>query len=291
MHFVILGASGQLGRCLTHLLVNQGASTSAVDRHRIDLTDQAAVERELRRIGTDVLVNAAAYTNVDAAENEIAEARLANAQLPGLLARACARVGVRLVHISTDYVFDGAASHPYQEDSPLSPLGVYGLTKAEGEEAVLSEDDSALIIRTSWLFSEFRSNFLKTMLRLGSERDELRIVSDQYGCPTDAHHLARAILKAAEQELTGIAHYSDHAPTTWAGFASFIFASAHRLGLIPRVPNVAGIPTSEYPTPAKRPAYSVLANQRIAYQADWRDGVARVLSEISAADPRGERRR
>ena len=220
-----------------------------------------------------------AYTAVDAAEDAPETAHLINAEAPGQLARICADAGVRFVHVSTDYVFDGTNRTPYAESDHTCPLGVYGRTKLAGEQAVLAANPGALIVRTAWVFSEYGGNFLKTMLRL-ADRESVRVVDDQMGCPTDAYHLAGAIHAAIRQDLSGIAHYTDSPPTTWAGFASAVFEQALRLGQHQSVPEVISIQTKDYPTPAQRPAYSVLQNNRIAFAADWNDGIVRVLTAL-----------
>ena len=280
--WLITGRNGQLGRCITTLLsADRGAEVVALSREDLDIANQGQVERVLDDVAPNVLVNAAAYTAVDAAEDDEDSASLINAVGPGFLADACGQRGIRLVHVSTDYVFDGIASTPYLEGTAPDPQGAYGRTKLAGERAVLSAAPDALIVRTAWVFSEHGHNFLKTMLRL-ADREELRVVDDQKGGPTDALSLAHAICRGLDQGLTGIAHYTDGPACTWADFAEEIFSVAYELGLIKRRPTVRRISSKEFPSKVARPAYSVLANNRIDYHGDWRAGTRRVLEALAA---------
>jgi dTDP-4-dehydrorhamnose reductase len=213
------------------------------------------------------VVNAAAYTKVDLAETAVADARLSNEIGPTVLAEACASAGVPLLHISTDYVFDGRKKGAYQETDPVCPLSVYGHTKAAGEDAVRRTLKHHIILRTAWVYSEFGQNFLKTILRLAQTRDELRVVADQYGSPTSAREIAKAILHIApsaarDERFTGTYHFAAAGVTTWHGFASRIVATA--APLTGRHPQVIPIQTFEYPTAAKRPANSRLDCQLFA---------------------------
>ena len=238
-----------------------------------------------------MIVNAAAYTAVDRAESEPAQAMIINAQAPAVLARWSATHGARLVHFSTDYVFDGQATRPWLEDDASSPLGVYGQSKRDGEVAIVESGADHLILRTAWVYAARGQNFLRTMLRLAGERDQLRVVDDQFGAPTPARWIAAstaAILarwQAGMPWQSGIVHLTAGGQTSWFGFAEAIFSQAHAAGLLPSRPQLEPIPSSAYPTPAQRPAYSVLDNARLqarfgVYLPDWRDGLSQVLSEL-----------
>jgi len=255
---VVLGAAGQLGR---ELVQSAGAQVEciALTRRDLDIGDPVAVADGLAQLAPDLLINAAAYTAVDAAEKEAAAAHRANAEGPAHLARACKDMGARLIHISTDFVFDGAASIPYPVDAPTAPLGEYGRSKLAGEQAVRAILPEALVLRTGWVYSSYGNNFVKTMLRLMADREELGVVADQVGTPTWASGLASAVWAAAQKpELSGIYHWSDAGVCSWYDFAVAICEEACALGLLARPVNVRPIPASAYPTPARRPSYSVL---------------------------------
>lgn len=263
---LVVGAGGQLGRELQR--------TSAMDvecvpmtRVQLDIADASAVAKCMANVAPQLVINAAAYTAVDKAESESAAAHRGNAEGPATLARACARQGVRFIHISTDFVFDGTASQPYRPDAPTAPLGEYGRSKREGEMLVQGALPDALILRTGWVYSSFGGNFVKTMLRLMGERDELAVVADQVGTPTWAHGLAEAVWAAAARpQLRGMYHWSDAGVCSWYDFAVAICEEALALGLLSRPVTIRPIPAAEYPTPAQRPAYSVLDKSE-----SWRD--------------------
>lgn len=263
---VVTGAGGQLGRELVRCA---GAAVNCVGLHRaaLDVTDAAAVAGVLGRERPDLVINASAYTAVDRAESEAALAEQVNGQGPGYLASACREAGVRLIHVSTDFVFDGTASTPYAPEAPTAPLGAYGRSKRAGELAVRAALPDALIVRTGWVYSAFGGNFVKTMLRLMAERDELAVVADQVGTPTWARGLALALWRAAQRpHLQGIYHWSDAGVCSWYDFAVAICEEACALEMLRRPVKIRPIPSSEYPTPARRPAYSVLDKA-----ATWRD--------------------
>jgi dTDP-4-dehydrorhamnose reductase len=260
---------GRAGQVATEL-ARPGPSVGAViclGRPEGDITDPAAIEAALTAIGPDVVVNAAAFTAVDRAEIEPEAAFAVNRDGPLHLARACARSRLPLVHISTDYVFDGAKRGPYVEDDPVGPLGVYGASKLAGEAAIRSVLEHHVILRTAWVYSPFGHNFMKTMIRLGRERDNLRVVDDQIGSPTAARSVAEAILRIADNLVRrptdgfGTYHWVDRGATTWHGFAEAIFALIAARG--GKAPVVEAIPTALYPTPARRPQNSVLNCERI----------------------------
>lgn len=263
---LVTGASGQLGTELRALLPAGRALFADLaegpDTVALDIADARAVRALFRDTRIAAVVNAAAYTAVDKAESEPALAERVNAEGPAILAAACAEAGARLVHVSTDFVFGGNAveGRPLAPEDPVAPLSVYGRSKAEGEQRVLATCPRAVVLRTAWLYSAHGSNFVKTMLRLGREREELGVVDDQHGTPTWARDLARAVLPFLDEPLSGadygIYHYTNAGRTTWAGFARAIMEGA---GLSC---SVKGIPTEAYPTPARRPAWSVLDTTR-----------------------------
>lgn len=263
---LVTGAGGQLGRAL---LANSPAEFSVLGltREDCDITDRSAVERLLEREHPGLLINAAAYTAVDRAEEEPEAAHGANATAPGNLASACATRGIRCLHVSTDFVFDGRRATPYPPDAEPAPLGVYGASKLAGETAVLASGADALILRTGWVYSELGHNFLCTMLRLHSERDLISVVADQVGTPTSAHSLAGALWAAAGRpELSGIYHWSDAGVCSWYDFAQAIGEEALALGVLAKTAQVRPIRSEDYPTPAQRPSYSVLDKT-----LSWRD--------------------
>lgn len=278
---------------LVHEPAQQTESLHILARSDLDITDLESIQQALERYRPDVLINAAAYTAVDKAESEPETAYLVNALAPGLLAQACAQRGIGLIHISTDYVFDGQAAQPYAEDAPTGPMSLYGRSKLDGEQAVLAALPSAVIVRTSWVFSQFGNNFLKTMLRLGRERRELSIVSDQVGGPSYAPHIAQVLLLLARrlgagvQAPRGIYHYAGQPDVSWYDFAQEIFHQAVQLGLLAESPSLRPVSTCQYPTPARRPAQSGLSQIRLdkllgaqAIPRDWRDGVRTSLQAL-----------
>lgn len=269
MRILLLGGNGQVGSELRRSLASSGAVIAGTrdgmlaDGMRCEVADfdqPASLAALVARIAPDIVVNAAAYTQVDKAETERDAAFRANAEAPAALAAACARSGALLVHYSTDYVFDGTGTRPYRETDPTAPLGVYGASKLAGEEAIRASGARHLLIRTAWVYAAHGRNFMRTMLRLAAERDELRVVADQRGTPTPAALIADVtarVLREAPQ-ASGLYHLTPTGDTTWHNFAEAIIDRAHALGRIARKPQVIPIATSEYPTPAARPAYSVL---------------------------------
>lgn len=259
---VVVGRTGQLAVELARAAAARGIEARFLGRHEADLARPDDAVRALKALRPDWVINAAAYTAVDKAESEPDLAMTVNGEAPGALARACARLGAAFVHVSTDYVFSGEAERPWREDDPIAPLSVYGRSKAVGETAVRDSGADALVIRTSWMFSAHGANFVKTMLRVGAERPELRVVDDQHGRPTSAADLAEAALACgerlrADRSLSGVTHFANAGATTWMGFAEAILEEGRTAGL-PVQARVTGIPTSDYPTPATRPAWSVL---------------------------------
>jgi dTDP-4-dehydrorhamnose reductase len=263
MRILIIGCNGQLGWELCRQGKERGYDLIPLDLPDFDITDKSAVFDTLTRSRADLVVNSAAYTAVDRAESEIDIAFAVNRDGPSCLALACAEVHIPLIHISTDYVFDGCKNRAYLETDLVAPVGIYGKSKGEGEEKVKHNLKEHIIIRTSWLYGVHGNNFVKTMLRLGREREELRVVDDQHGCPTFAADLAEAILtivsliERGENISWGTYHYCGGGSTTWYGFASKIFEMAKGYDTL-KLKKVIPITTSEYPTPAKRPANSIM---------------------------------
>jgi dTDP-4-dehydrorhamnose reductase len=258
---LVFGANGQLGQELTRLAADRGTPMHALAHADADIADDGAVAGALARWKPELLVNAAAYTKVDLAETNADEARKGNEIGPGVLAGACAAAGIPMVHVSTDYVFDGSKPDPYRETDPVCPISAYGRSKVAGEEAVRGKLKHHVILRTAWVYSEFGHNFLKTILRLAETRDELRIVADQHGSPTSAREIAEAILHLAplllrDQKLSGTYHFTADGFTTWHGFARRVVEIV--APMTGRSPRVIPIQTADYPTPAKRPANSRL---------------------------------
>ena len=263
---LLFGANGQLGQELVACSGSSNARLVARSRAETDIADAAAVEEAFRAATPDIVVNAAAYTKVDKAESERDEAFRVNQAGAAVLASACAASSIPLLHISTDYVFDGTKAGPYVETDQTAPLGVYGASKLAGEEEIRRRHKKHVILRTSWVYGRYGSNFLKTMLRLAAERSELRVVADQRGSPTSTADLAKAILELAprlvgnDDAAWGTYHFTGEGETNWCQFADEILNQrAKRLGSRPKV---TPITTAEYPTPARRPANSVLDNSR-----------------------------
>lgn len=289
MKVLVTGANGQLGKELA-ATVGNGVELIAMDRAALDISDAEAVEQALAASAAQLVINAAAYTAVDRAESEPELAQLGNVQGPAQLARACARHNARLIHISTDFVFAGDSATPYHPDAPTAPLGEYGRSKLAGEQAVRDALPGALVIRTGWVYSRHGGNFVKTMLRLMSERDELAVVADQVGTPTWARSLAQACWSAAENSaLEGTLHWSDAGVCSWYDFAVAIFEEASALGMLDRGVSIRPIETRDYPTPARRPAYSVLdkteAWNSLALQGvHWRQQLRSMLQDMQLQD-------
>lgn len=297
MTILVLGGNGQVGQELLRSLIPLG-NVVATTRSGVlpdgsacevaDFNQPGSLVTLLDRLQPAIVVNAAAYTAVDKAEQDAEAAFRANAEAPGVIARWCAQAGVPFVHYSTDYVFDGDGSTPYREDQPTAPLGVYGTSKRDGEEAVRAAGGRHLIFRTAWVYASHGANFLRTMLRVGAERDALRVVADQIGTPTPAALIADVTAQALQHAgaLSGTWHLTASGQTSWHGFAEAIFAEAFARGVLAKVPSVEAIASSEYPTPAKRPSWSVLDNRKLQQDFEivlpsWQDGLKRVIGEIA----------
>jgi dTDP-4-dehydrorhamnose reductase len=279
MKILVTGASGQVGGELLQALAGHGDVT-ALDRSALDLADGDAIRARVRELRPGVIVNAAAYTAVDRAESEPDRAHAINATAPGVLAEEAKSLGALLVHYSTDYVFDGTKAAPYTEDDAPDPLSVYGRTKLDGERAIRASGCRHLILRTSWVYASRGHNFLLTMLRLGAEHPELRVIDDQRGSPTWARDIAEATVTLLAKPPNGLFHLTAAGATTWHGFACEIMRLA---GLTPVVHRIR---TAEYPTAARRPANSVLDNARLRAVAGivmpaWEESLARCVAQAS----------
>ena len=282
---LVFGTTGQLGIELARR-APAGVAVTALGRETADLSRPGTCAALISAMSADVVINAAAYTAVDAAETDRETAQLVNAEAPGAMARAAAAKGVPFLHVSTDYVFDGSGTRPWREDDPVAPLGAYGQTKLDGERAIQAAGGPHVILRTAWVFSAHGKNFVKTMLRLGAERDTLGVVGDQRGGPTPAADIACTLWTIARafrdgDGTSGIFHYAGAPTVSWADFAEAVFDRS----ALPKKPKVNRIATSDYPTPARRPANSALDCGRIheAYgiaQPDWRAGLKQVIDEL-----------
>ena len=273
--WVVLGQSGQLAQSLAAHPDMAGAQF--LGRTQLDLANPEQAAARLRELEPSIVINAAAWTAVDQAEKDFDQACVLNAHAPAALARVCRELDIPFVHVSTDYVFSGEQGPAWKEDDPIAPVNAYGQSKAEGEAAVMSVGGCVAILRTSWVFSPFGNNFVKTMARLGKERDEVRVVSDQVGRPTYAPDLAEACVKMAlllqkSPEFAGIYHYANSGHVSWADVAQATFDELTRQGM--KSARMVPIPTSDYPTPAKRPAWSTLDTTKIQALGietpDWR---------------------
>ena len=286
MRLLILGAGGQVGRALVE---RAGVRGVGCDRAACDITDPVALTRSLSVPALSAVVNCAAYTAVDQAESDREGAYAINAAGAGNVARAAAARGLPLIHLSTDYVYAGTCPGPHREDEPIAPVNVYGASKAAGDAAVAEGNPAHLLLRVSWVFGVYGANFVKTMLRLGHERDELRVVADQHGGPTEARDIADAIIAMATAcRRPGFAgwgtyHFAGAPPTSWYGFAQAVFERTSG-----RSPRLSAITTSDYPTPAARPLNSTLDCSLIRRvfgieQPDWRASLSRVLVDLGEA--------
>lgn len=293
MRLLVTGKTGQVVTALIERGAATGVDIVALGRPEFDLANAQAGMDAIAATKPDAMVSAAAYTAVDKAENDEAAAEAVNVTGPGVVAGIAAQLGVPVIHLSTDYVFDGSKSEPYVETDPTNPLGVYGRTKLAGEHAVTAATSNYAILRTAWVYSPFGNNFLKTMLRVGADRPELRVVADQLGNPTSALDIADAVLRVARNlteqphnhDLRGVFHLAGTGDASWADFATEIFAISNALG--GPTPSVSRITTEEYPTPARRPANSRLNTSKLqnihgvalpAWQTSTRATIARLLA-------------
>lgn len=285
MKVLITGKNGQLGHELQQT-APQGVEVFAFDSSELNIADQTSVQKVIAHIKPNLVINAAAYTAVDKAENDEQAAYAVNAKGPEYLALACKEISARLIHVSTDFVFDATKNTPYDTSDQTNPLGVYGASKLAGEQAITNNHaDNSVIIRTSWVYSSHGNNFVKTMLRLMAEKPQLGVVSDQIGSPTWAKGLAKACWAFAQTTNTGIYHYSDLGVASWYDFAAAIQALGIEKGLLQKPIPINPIKATAYPTPAKRPAYSVM-NTDDTYELlgeqgkHWRAALSEMLNEL-----------
>jgi dTDP-4-dehydrorhamnose reductase len=285
---LLTGANGQVGAELRQTLTALG-EVIAIDRTQWDLATPETIHPIVEQLQPNLIVNAAAYTAVDKAESEPDLATLVNGKATGILASAANGIGAGLIHISTDYVFDGKSNNPYLESAPTNPLGVYGASKLAGEEAIRAACPQHIILRTAWVYGvQGKGNFVKTMLRVGAQRDELRVVIDQIGAPTWAKDLALAIAHLAPQlspDTAGTYHYTNSGVCSWYDFAVTIIEEARAMGFPLQVQRVIPITTEEYPLPAPRPAFSVLSLKKTSallgdHPPHWLQSLRKMLSEL-----------
>lgn len=293
MTILVIGESGQLARSLAQAASEKGIALATAGRPKLDLLDADTVAAAIKDMRPSAVINAAAYTAVDKAETEVDAAFAINAHAVEHLALACAKADIPLLHISTDYVFDGSKSQPYVETDAVSPINAYGRSKLAGEQLLRDAHRKHVILRTAWVYSPYGNNFLKTMLRVGATRREVTVVDDQSGNPTYAPHLASALLAIAHRvcngnpaELWGTYHATGSGEATWCQFAQEIFATGREHGL--DLGNAVPITTSQYPTPARRPANSRLDNallqQRFGVKLpDWRVGARECIAQLTNA--------
>jgi dTDP-4-dehydrorhamnose reductase len=283
---LITGINGQLGQELQQTLTDY--DVIGVGRETLDLTQPDKISQMMDEVRPELVINAAAYTAVDKAESEPEITKATNAIAPGILAKEAQKMGVPLIHISTDYVFDGSQSRPYLDTDTTNPLGVYGQSKLAGEQAIRENCNLHIILRTAWVYGVGgKGNFVKTMLKLGAEREEIRVVADQVGSPTWTGDLASAIAQLLPQlspEIAGTYHYTNSGVASWYDFAVAIFEEAKQLGFPLKVQRIIPITTADYPTPARRPAYSVLYCGKIAavlgtHPPHWRQALRQMLAE------------
>ena len=293
MRILVTGKEGQVDTSLQTLGDKLGLEIIRIGLPEIDLSQPETLEAPVRDARPDVIISSAAYTAVDKAETEAELAQTINGDAPGALARLAAELDIPILHLSTDYVFAGDKHGAYDETDTPAPASVYGKTKLSGEDQIRAATDNHVILRTAWVYSPYGNNFVKTMLRLGETRDELNVVADQYGCPTYAPEIARALLAIAQQvavdrdpTLRGVFHLTGHGETNWAEFAEAIFAGAEARGRKPV--RIKPIPASEYPTPAKRPANSRLNGDKLddtyGLRLDpWRESLDDCLDQLITA--------
>lgn len=287
MKIIVTGCQGQVGQELMRQAQALDWDVVGVNHQSLDITDSEAVHSTIKQLNPDAVINAAAYTAVDKAETEKALAFAVNRDGPENLADICSEMDIPLLHYSTDYVFDGRKTTAYVETDSTAPLGVYGESKLAGEHAIVDSCEKYLIFRTSWVFSAHGSNFVKTMLRLGAEREELGIVADQFGKPTSASEIARISLHILQQPITnwGVYHLAQPDPVSWHGFAQALFKQAREECKVLKLKDIRAITTTDYPTPARRPANSVLDCQALEQTfkltiRPWRESLVQVIKEL-----------
>jgi dTDP-4-dehydrorhamnose reductase len=287
MKILVLGSKGQLGCCLQDQFAYTKYEVIYASRNELDLSKLHDAKKYISKLNPDIIINASAYSDVDNAEKNIKEAYLINHIAVKNIAYICSEKDIWMIHISTDYVFDGTSNRPYKVNDKTSPRSVYGQSKLNGEISIVNSSCKFLIIRTAWLFSEYGKNFVKTMLRLNSTHTEISVVGDQIGSPTYTQDFARAIISTLkylnEETKSGIYHYSGNPECTWAEFAQHIFNEARQQNKINKLPKIKIIDSSEYPTPVKRPSYSVLDTSLFESsfnyeRQNWSDGIKQVIN-------------
>ena len=297
MKILLIGNTGQVGSELQHTLPTVG-EVVALDRSKLDLSDRQQIHQQISKIKPDIIVNAAAYTAVDKSETEPDLAMAINAHAPKAIAIAAKEIDAKVLHISTDYVFDGQNYTPYLETDSTNPLGVYGKSKLLGEQGVKENCDRHIIFRTAWVYgSRGHGNFVKTMLRLGAEREELKVVADQIGSPTWSYDIAEAIANLLSQSLNdpsinGTYHFTNSGVASWYDLAVATFIEAKQLGFSLKIDRVLPISSAEFPTPTQRPHYSVLSKAKIVetlqvYPPHWRESLKKMLAEWQVLQDKG----
>lgn len=282
---MLLGPNGMLGQEVQKCLIERQWRYMPLTRQQVDLLTPDSLAYWLEKTSSSTVINCAAYTQVDKAEQDRESAFAINAKAPTQLAKICNQYRATFVHVSTDFVFNGTQQTPYLESTPTEPLGVYGESKLEGEQGVLQYSNSHLVVRTSWLYGVHGANFVKTMLKLAKDRSEIRVVCDQIGAPTWSNDLADAILRLIENKVCGLIHYSNAGQCSWYDFAKQTFEEANQRGALLHPVKVTPIVSEEYPTPAKRPSYSVLDGHRYETETHhtrphWIDSLRRMLDEL-----------
>ena len=291
MQILILGAGGQLGQSLQEKLVMTKMNYLALSKQDLDILDKQALKRKLKFLSPSIVINASGFTNVDLAESNKELAFNVNATGPKHLAKICSALNIFLIHLSTDYVFDGCSTHPYKPDDLTSPQNIYGLSKVAGEHAIQEYANTYLIMRTSWVYGEYGNNFLKTMLRLGRTEAEISVVSDQIGSPTYVGDIAKAILKSCFMYFEdskfpqGLYHYAGLEPCSWLTFSKEIFNAMAKIDPSFRKPELYPILTARYDTAATRPLYSALDSSKFCSQfglegSDWRARIPESINKI-----------
>lgn len=284
MKVLLTGANGQLGNCFVDIFPSKWELIKT-DAEQLDITDKYAVDRFIAKYKPDAIINAAAYTAVDKAEDEPQLAYNVNVIGPKNLSISSRKYNAKFFHVSTDYVFDGTNNIPYIEEDITNPINIYGETKRKGEIAVLDNDPSAIVIRTSWVFSPYGNNFVKTMLRLATEKQQLSIIDDQLGNPTYAGDLAQLILQLLDKKMDGgIYHFCGDSSTSWFMFAKKIFEIASNQKIITQFPEIIPVKTEAFPTKATRPKYSVMSVEKLGKYglsaSDWKKGLIHTISKI-----------
>ena len=294
MKILLTGANGQVGyelwRTLQHIgevipTTRNGVEVAGVPTLALDLSNAADIEKKVNAIQPDIICNAAAYTEVDAAESNQEIAYAINAEAPAIFAKYAVISDTKIIHYSTDYVFSGSSSNPWTEEDNCEPQSIYGISKLQGEQSIIDSGCHHMIFRTAWVYSDRGNNFLRSMLKLAEEKDELNIVDDQIGSPTWASALAFATTMAIGEKQDGLFHMTSSGKTTWCGFARRIFSQAHKLGIITNIPIVNAISTDQYPTPATRPCYSVLNCSKLKITFDiqmpnWQTSLQQCMQNI-----------